>query len=114
MVDLLKPVTPVEVAEILVATSYNETLRRLIFQFDTLVDEIREIATVVAHDYPNIDNCSSIEKLRAIYQTYLGTDLANGDLHALIKRIKEKYNIPTTELERLFGEVFNERTSRQT
>ncbi len=69
-------------------------------------NRINDIAMENCADYPNIENETLLGKLWAIEQTHKGTELANADLHRIIKRIREDKNIGDEEIPKYFKDTF--------
>ena len=70
--------------------SADERVAELERQNAKLTERIKEIALDIAPDYPRIADAEPWEHLYAIESAYKGTDLANGDLHKLVDRLREK------------------------
>jgi hypothetical protein len=67
-------------------------------QDNFIIERIIEISKKLCKDYPNVENISPEESLWAIEQTFIGTNMANEDLHKVIKAISIEYNISNEKL----------------
>lgn len=65
----------------------------------TLLERIQTMAREIATDYPNIEECDSIEQLWAIEQAYDGTNKACSDLNKLIDAMRQKLEMDDAAFE---------------
>jgi len=68
-------------------------------------ERIHEIATKQCENYPNIENCGSLEQLYAIESSLIGTRWACKDWLNVVRCIQERYNIENEEIEEFFDIV---------
>jgi len=85
-----------------ILTNQVETLLR---HKDKLCDRIKRIALNVAPDYPNIETIPTWEQLYAIEEGYLGTKAACDDLHTIISKLRDRYDIPLSVIFEIDKEI---------